>query len=612
MSDLLQLAAKLTSVNVPVQGFKKSLVLFQIVAYNEKKGKTFTALVIRPESKDSDSRVLIVGYSQNDIEIAALNSKQINFVLEQLERYDEEDLEKYSLSLQEINKAKSNFGTLNLSDNKEILCLKLTENIGVIYSENAKNEYIWDFELIFNEGLIIKPISFNFIGAQGSNDIIDCTFNAEHIGLKKLKYIHFLDDIKIYIDATGKGKTHEYTGVCTNVNLNNDKIKMILNPAGFYLMNKSRIKVFVSEKANPLNLIYFITRSSGLPKEKINIEDFNWKARYLYTIIIPIINLKLSNDSMGIGNVTFYSSELRNTETEKFINILEKQNEKFRAFCWAKIYIEGNNPYDVYVKGKQQILRALDTLMHVVRSDSALLNYSTEYKLTSWDKDQLIPKPDATTWVYIQNEITGELIITDIESLIMPNQLVIQDNLMQKIDNIDWYEKMLIDLSYKKIKRLEPLFNALKWTRKSWDSEDKDDKIIYAVIALEFVVAGEKAPSIIPQEYLQNVINGALNSFTTLFNGEDEIRSEYLRKLKNKLSQSLNNAPLFAKLDSLIERLDIPIRKQDIKLLKKARRIRNDLVHGRESKTLTNEEVWKVNTIINTIISHKLFSLRGD
>ena len=613
MSELLQLAAKLNSVTVPVQGFEKSFVLFQIVSFNEEKGKTVTALIIRPENKIEDSgSILIVGYSQNDKKVIPLNSKQIIFVLEQLQKYPEEDLIKCKLNFEEINEAKSYLGKFNLFDYNEILILELTKNIGALYSKNAENEYIWNFELEFNGGLSIKPISFDFIGTQGSNDIIDFTFNTEHIGFDNLKFIHLLDDIKIYIDATGKGKNHEYTGVCTKVNLDSNKIKMVINPAGFYFMNKSRMKAFLSEKANPLNLFYFISRNSGLPKDNINIQGFDWEAKYVYTVIIPVINLKLSNDSIGIGNVTFYPFEFKNTETEKFTNILEEQNERIEGFCWAQIYVESNNPYDAYVEGKQQILRALDTMMHVVRSDSVLLNYSTEYTLASWDKDQLIPKPSVTTWVSIHNAITGELIITDIERLLMPTQLVIQDSLLQRIDNIEWYEKMLLDLSYKRNKNLEPLFNALKWVRKSWDSGDKDDEIIYAIIALEFVVAGEKTPLIIPQKYLQDVTKGALDSFTTAFKGEEEAKLEYTKKLSDKLSQSLTDAPLFAKLDNLINRLEIPIRKQDIKLLKKARQIRNDLVHGRESKMLTNEEVWKVNTTVNTIISHKLFSLRGE
>lgn len=40
-------------------------------------------------------------------------------------------------------------------------------------------------------------------------------------------------------------------------------------------------------------------------------------------------------------------------------------------------------------------------------------------------------------------------------------------------------------------KELTPLFNSLKWIRRAWDAEDFDDKVIYSIIALEFIVSKE-------------------------------------------------------------------------------------------------------------------------
>lgn len=610
MSEILQLAAKLNTVSAPIREFGKSYVLFQIVSYDKEYGKTITAIVIRAENKDS-SRILIVGYSQDNNEIITLNYEQIIIVLEQLQKYSEEDLTKCKLSLLEIKEAKFRFKKFDLLAHKGILCLELSENITAFYSENAESGNSWSFDLVFNDELSIKPNNFNFIGTQGSNDIIDLTFNAEQVGFDRLKTIHLLDDIKIMID-TGKGKHHEYTGLCTKVSLENGNIRMFLNAAGMYVMKNSRMKILSAEKVNPLNIFHFITRSSGFPQENVNIEGFNLDAKNIYTIIIPVNNLTLINDSVGIGNVTFYPYATKNTDMEKFISIMAKQNEKLDEFCWAQIHVESNNPYDAYTDAKLQILRSLDTLMHIVRSDSILQNYSTEYKLICWEKEYLIPKPCITTWVYIHNALTGELIITDIERLMLPDQLLIQENLILRIENIEWYEEMLLKISCKSNKNLEPLFNALKWVKKSWDSADNDDEILYAIIALEFVLAGEKAPPIIPREYHQIVIKAVLDAFMIAFKGEEDARQEYTQRLKDKMSQSLTDAPLFAKLDSLISRLEIPIREQDIILLKKARKIRNNLVHGRNTIELTHEELWKINTIVNTIISHKLFSLRGE
>jgi hypothetical protein len=612
MSGLMQLPAISSRISIPFKGFENSVVLFNILSYDEISGNTFTAMVISPGNrKVVYEDILFVGYSQENENVTPLNTEEIICVLNQLQKYSEGELARFKLNLQEINRAKYNIKTLCLLANKDTFFLRLTKHISVLYNENVKNKNAWNFEIIFNENQSIRPFSLNYIGAQKSNDILDFTFNIENIGLEKFKLIHFLDEIKIYIDSMGKGKTLEYTGTCTKVHIDKNNIKMTLNPANFYIMEKSLIRFLSTEKANPINLLYFIARSSGLPRESIKIEGFNWEKKYIYTIQIPVINLIILKDSIGVGNVTFYPFESTDIETEKFVDILKKENERLEGFCWAQIYVEGNNPYDAYIEGQQQISRSLDTLMHVVRSDSTLINYSTEYTLADWDKDNMIPKPSVTSWLSIHSVITDELIITNVGHLILPSQLVIEEKLAYRIANIEWYEKLLMESWHNKTHNSEPLFNALKWVKKSWDSIDRDDKIINSVIALEFVVAGERATSIIPREYYHCVKNAALDSFTANFNGEEKDKQEYSKKLSDKMAQILSDAPLFIKLDNLIKRLEIPIREQDLNLLKEARQIRNDLVHGRESKTLTNEEIWKLNNIINTIVAHKMFSLKS-
>lgn len=611
MTELLQLAIKSNRVSIPVEGYERSIILFQIVVLSEDDGM-LTALILTKDTKEKDRKdILIAGYSALSEKITTLNNKQIIQVLDELKKYSVEDLSKTGLSIEDIEKAKVNLINFNMTDTKEPICLFLSEHISAFYNKTAQDYKVWDIDIFFNDKLLIKPESFSFISTYGSNDVLSFTFNFNKIDLSELRSLHLLDDIKIFIDA-GMGRHQEYSAVCSKINIINDKVIVNLEPAGLYIMKKSKIKTLFIEKADVKNIFYFIARSSGLPKENIMIEGFKNEIKNIYTIIIPIQNIDLKNDSVGIGNVTFYPFSLIDEDIEKFIDNIRNGNEKIDRLCWAKIHIEENNPYDAYVLAKQQIMRSLDLLMHVVRSDSILINYSTEHTLINWDKDYLIPKPQVTTWVYIQNAFTGETIITDIERLMMPNQLVIKEDLIKKLDNIEWYEEMLLELSFNKNKSIEPLFNALKWSKKSWDSEDNDDEILYSIIALEFVVSGEKADPIIPKEYHDKLIKDSIDAFSKDFYGEEINKKQYEEKLKEKFAQALTDAPLFVKLDNLIERLSIPIREQDIQLLKKARRIRNDLVHGRESSVLTKDEIWKVNSIVNLIIAHKLFSLKGE
>ena len=66
---------------------------------------------------------------------------------------------------------------------------------------------------------------------------------------------------------------------------------------------------------------------------------------------------------------------------------------------------------------------------------------------------------------------------------------------------------------------ITPLFNSLKWIRKSWETSNFEDKIINIIIALEFIVS--KEPNVpMMSKSLRKACIKAIKEVITNFEGD--------------------------------------------------------------------------------------------
>src|SRR5699024_9768222 len=128
---------------------------------------------------------------------------------------------------------------------------------------------------------------------------------------------------------------------------------------------------------------------------------------------------------------------------------------------------------------------------------------------------------------------------------------------------------------------MKSLLSALKWLKRSWDSSNIKDQIIFSNISLEFLLSGETAPSLLKKDVNNKIVEAALTEFDLVFDGSYEEKNKLSNDIKQKFSGAMTNPPLFAKLNHLIEIIEIPIKKSDKDALNLIRRKRNHLVHGR-------------------------------
>lgn len=595
MHEIFNLSSVKSNISLPIDGFEDAEIEYScIISDNQAKAVLFI------KSKVIKNRFLITAYSLKNSAIVPVDKEFGLKALNLLKDYDENDLNKIELSYQIIDSARKNLEQINILKDNTLIAIE--ENILILVSATMFNE---DFKIKIglSEKFQLIPDKFFFIGAKGSNDRISFYIKKDIEDKKEFSYLHLLIDATIYIDL-GNGFTKEYLGRLIRLKVLDDRILFQMS-SGMYQMTKIRTSYIKAENFNPLNLIHFMCRDAGLSENSINIEGYNNNNELSFTIINKLKNIVVS-DEVGFGNCTIVPANALDIEIITIEQYKQLFDESDSNYSYAKTCVSSKNLYDAFVKGKEEIEKTISSIMSIIRTDSYFQSNTIFEEFHNWNTDNLTPRPSLSNIFLVKNMLTQEQIIFNNTKLVDPNYLILDSELLAKLENTQWLDELLIHYLDTGNNDLQPLFTSFKWIRKSWDSDNYDDKVICAIIALEFLAANEKVQPLISKKYKKIIIDAALDKFKDSYQEEDI--DYYYNELKKKLDFSLADVPLFAKIESLIKRLEIPISDYDILLLKKARGVRNDIVHGRNSGRLSNTEILLVNNIVSKILFYKLYS----
>jgi len=140
------------------------------------------------------------------------------------------------------------------------------------------------------------------------------------------------------------------------------------------------------------------------------------------------------------------------------------------------------------------------------------------------------------------------------------------------------------------------LLDGCHWLRLGMFASDRTERIIFLNSALEFVTAEISAKKVFEKEKIKEI----KNTFSTvsLENTQKEI-------LENSID-SLNNAPLFERIKQFCESENIVITNEEWDLIHSARKKRNEIIHGKKDVQVTTDELEKLQSLIEKILTNRL------
>lgn len=605
MREMFTTASKRSTINLPFERFKCSIVYYEIITYhNEEMEEVFLL-----KSDDAGTPAfLLIGVSSSEGSLfgihknTALNA--MNQILNRLTFNFENQDSNNEISIRKINEAIKSLeqipdGILNKDDK----LFEFTDNFYGLINTAEKTKSILKIYLQISEDNYIEPDWFSFVGYSGSDDYGEIVL--ADMFEKNLKSFHLINELPIFID-NGKAMQQQYVGLVVSVRIENNSSVILQYSSNVYTLKKSKLSVLISENTDPRYLVDFIVRSNGWKANIEGLESHNQP----FLVLIPIHNLIVETESIGIGNVEFLPS---NSDNYDVLMMKNKLKEKWQEYTLAKVHVDSQSFYEAYSQAKKQIEDALNAINHIVKQDTLFELYSTENTITEWKREVFVPKPQLTSLVYTRNLVTNGIVVSDMEQIVEPNILKLGESFNERVEKLDWYEDLIAaNMDNSVSKEMKNLLNALKWLKRSWDSTNLEDQIIFSNISIEFLLSGETAPPLLKKDIKNKIIDAALREFDLVFDGSDIEKNKLSNDINQKFSGAITNPPLFAKLNHLIDRLEIPIKKSDKDILNLIRKKRNDLVHGRATENIDMMDIWKANTIIGMVIAFKMKNKGGD
>lgn len=433
------------------------------------------------------------------------------------------------------------------------------------------------------------------VGGQNVEDTLLLTLNVQ--ATTDLILADYNDAIRLWTDI-GQGWEAIFRGLVKEARVENTHGKIYLTCRSYGLtLEEYVIPGLNMTLSRPKEGMYFILCNSGWQPEDIHIEGLDTSgAVHLYIVLTPILNVD-ANDPFGIGDVLFARLE------KEIKGDLQSSNltlgSGWEDQIWARVYVSAPNFYDAQVSGIAKIDAALDLLASVKSDSKPFVLSDTGYLPIAWRRSDRLHRIMREPWVYIRDLGTRDHIIANLDIVTESIKLEMTTPLRHRLDKGTDVFQILFQKPWSALTKNEQgLVYALHWLRRAWDEGDGIDKLMYLWNALEFIVGTVQLPHLFSIREMRSIKEF---DYDTVIN--DDPQKEFKIKRLDEVFGMLNNPSLLVKLRHLINKGGITISEGEWLLIKKARKKRNDLIHGRSSIDFGENEARKLAFIVGKIIT---------
>lgn len=447
------------------------------------------------------------------------------------------------------------------------------------------------------DGMRIVPSNFVFAAFDGLNTNVYFVLDNECVA--KNRNWGALSKICIYI-------SEEFIGdyfLLSSCIINEHETAFLCQPKINSILHRRKTSGIHMEGINIYEISDFIVSSAGL-YNSVAIPEGYLKQQKWYTVVLPLIGLQLSEE-FGLGGVEFRSKQ--NSEIKRVLEF----DSRFTEFeTYALVHVNDVKMYSAFLAAKRQIDQAIDLLVNLLKDDSMFSVHSIGKLLSERNVDFFEKKVVLSPLTYIESPQTNARLSSNMAEPDDSPNLIINQQFLQQITELEKIELLLIKANGTNDKDITPLFNSLKWIRKAWDTNDFDDKIINAVIALEFIVSKENNTPMMDKS-TRKLCEAAISEIVLGTENDVIDKDGYLKNVLSTFNRAYTESPFMVKLQNLIVRLNIPVMPGEMELISRARKQRNEIVHGRNETQLPTDDIYRLCECISKIAFYKLYSLEG-
>jgi len=496
----------------------------------------------------------------------------------------------------------------NLKD-KGIIAIKGTKIFYDVYADMVS----MSIKMIINEN---EYVIDKIVGALFED--FSCKFTIHEMQLdEKIRKVSLQTDIELIINIAGI--EYREKGIIFKIDKSNKQYTLKLMSYPMYMLGHMVINNLVFQNIrNPFVIIKYMLESVDIDINGVAVPN-EIKAERTFLVAMAINNLKLLNGSCSVGDVRIGEKIKVSSEFEK---LLEKGGADERVIIWTDQ--RATNHYEAYSLAREKLMRVVDLVAFFAKNDCLAEYFGIGDMCEHWDASKLFPEISLMNIAYIEDCVDRQAICVSGNERIEPHVRELDDVDLNNIES-DWIEKCYIKCTQEKNKKIESLFNAIRWINKVGNSTNKGDNIIYCVMALEFCLYKENGNTIVEDKLNEYGIKEQSLMKTLTQNISVKIKTEglenadvqFLEKFESDmnsyLASKLKEASFNSKLQRMVKRLDVPITEDEMKLIALFRNKRNSMIHGKGMDEIKETSIKKMIGIVSRIITYKLQELlRGD
>lgn len=492
---------------------------------------------------------------------------------------------------------------------KGIIAIKGTKIFYDVYADMVS----MSIKMIINEN---EYVIDEIVGALFED--FSCKFTIHEMQLdEKIQKVSLQTDIELIINIAGI--EYREKGIIFKIDKSNKQYTLKLMSYPMYMLGHMVMNNLVFQNIrNPFVIIKYMLESVDIDINGVAVPN-EIKAERTFLVAMAINNLKLLNGSCSVGDVRI-GEEIK--VSSEFEELLEKGGANERVIIWTDQMAA--NHYEAYSLAKEKLMRVVDLVAFFAKNDCLAEYFGIGDMCEHWDASKLFPEISLMNIAYIEDCMDRQAICVSGNERIEPHVRELDDVDINNIES-DWIEKCYIKCTQKKNKKIESLFNAIRWINKVGNSTNKGDNIIYCVMALEFCLYKEKGNTIVEdklneygikeQSLMKTLTQNISVKIKTegLENADAQILEKLESDMNSYLASKLKEASFNSKLQRMVKRLDVPITEDEMELIALFRRKRNSMIHGKGMDEIKETSIKKMIGIVSRIITYKLQELlRGD
>ena len=412
----------------------------------------------------------------------------------------------------------------NLKD-KGIIAIKGTKIFYDVYADMVsmsikmiinENEYVID-EIV---GVLFEDFS--------------CKFTIHEMQLdEKIQKVSLQTDIELIINIAGI--EYREKGIIFKIDKSNKQYTLKLMSYPMYMLGHMVINNLVFQNIrNPFVIIKYMLESVDIDINGVAVPN-EMKAERTFLVAMAINNLKLLNGSCSVGDVRI-GEEIK--VSSEFEELLEKGGADERVIIWTDQ--RATNHYEAYSLAKEKLMRVVDLVAFFAKNDCLAEYFGIGDMCEHWDASKLFPEISLMNIAYIEDCMDRQAICVSGNERIEPHVRELDDVDINNIES-DWIEKCYIKCTQEKNKKIESLFNAIRWINKVGNSTNKGDNIIYCVMALEFCLYKEKGNTIVEDKLNEYGIKEQSLMKTLTQNISVKIKTEGLENADAQILEKLES-----------------------------------------------------------------------